>query len=207
MKWILFFLLAGLNIFAKSPDPSAPLILLDPGHGGYNVGARVKNPYCEEKMLALQTAYITKKYLEEKGYRVSLTRARDYFLPLQRRVFIANHGKANIFVSIHFNSCPSQNVEGIEIFYYPSKKNWKRTGQSKKLASLVLSKTISETKASSRGVKEGNFFVIRETKIPAILIEGGFLTHPQERKRLKQRAHLEKIAKGIAKGVDRYFHS
>lgn len=178
------------------------LIIIDAGHGGYDVGARVSS--CNEKSLALSTALMTKKYLTAMGYRVILTRSRDIFIPLQRRTTIANQTKSKLFVSVHFNSAKSKQAKGIEVFFYNSKDKW-RSGASKKLARRVLSKLIARTGAHDRGVKDGNFHVIRETKMPAILVEGGFITHDEERHKLTDVTYREKLARGIAEGIDNYF--
>ncbi|MCH9630253.1 MAG: hypothetical protein S4CHLAM37_02470 [Chlamydiia bacterium] len=178
------------------------LIIIDAGHGGYDVGARVSA--CNEKSLALSTSLMTKKYLTAMGYRVILTRSRDIFIPLQRRTTIANQTKSKLFVSVHFNSAKSKQAKGIEVFYYNSKDKW-RSGSSKKLARRVLSKLIARTGATDRGVKDGNFHVIRETKMPAILVEGGFITHEEERHKLTDSSYREKLARGIAEGIDNYF--
>jgi N-acetylmuramoyl-L-alanine amidase len=179
-----------------------PLIYLDPGHGGLDFGAVIKKPHIEEKRLCLTTAHYTKKYLEQMGYRVSLTRSRDFFIPLDKRVVLANKARAGIFVGIHFNSCPNQTANGIEVYYTDAKN--KRSVMSKKLASSVLNKSVISTKANSRGVKKANFYIIRQTNMPSILVESGFLTNPKEREKIRERGYLDKIAKGIAEGIDKF---
>jgi N-acetylmuramoyl-L-alanine amidase len=178
-----------------------PLIVLDPGHGGTDEGAKV-NTFMEKK-IALTTALLTKKHLEELGYRVIMTRSRDVYLPLPRRASIANKTKGSLFVSVHFNSSPSIDAQGIEIFYYDSKEMW-RTRASKRLASCILSDVIDQTNAISRGIKQGNFHVIRETEMPAVLVEGGFMTNKDERSKLRDKAYLDQLAIGIAQGIDKY---
>jgi len=178
------------------------LIVLDPGHGGYDVGARYY--CCDEKSLALSMALLTKKHLTEMGYRVILTRSRDVFIPLETRAMIANETKGKLFVSIHCNAAKNALAKGIEIFYYTCSDKW-RSGSSKKLASRILSKVIERTGADDRGVKEGNFFVLRETKMPSIIVETGFMTHPDEIHLLKDILYRDKIAKGISEGIDSYF--
>jgi N-acetylmuramoyl-L-alanine amidase len=179
-----------------------PLIYLDPGHGGLDLGAIIKSPHVEEKSLNLVTAHYIKRYLEQKGYRVSMTRSRDFFVPLDKRVNLANTARAGIFVSIHYNSSPNSTANGIEIFY--SEDSNKRSIVSKKLAESVLQKTALRTEAKSRGVKKGNLFVLKQTKMPSVLVEAGFLTNPEERDKIKQRDYLDKIAKGIAEGIDKF---
>lgn len=194
----LFFLFSFICVSCKEK----PLIFIDPGHGGVDLGAVIKKPKIEEKRYTLITAHLTKRYLENLGYRVSLTRSRDFFISLRRRVDLANKKRSKIFLSIHFNSCPNKRAHGIEIYYY--KKLDSKFSSSKKLADSVLNKIIFLTKAKRRGVKRGNYFVLRETKMPSILIEAGFLTNAYERNKICQREYLRKLSKGIADGVDRF---
>ncbi len=196
-KIILLSLLLPLFAFASEK----PIIILDPGHGGKDQGAKVRT--FEEKKLTLRTAYLTKKHLEELGYRVILTRARDVYLPLSTRVSLANRRTSSLFVSIHYNSASSPMAKGIEVFYY-GKGPQKRRDQSKSLATLVLNNMIGQTSAHSRGTKVGNFHVIRETTMPAILVEAGFITNSEERALIGTQTYLDKLANGIATGVDKY---
>jgi N-acetylmuramoyl-L-alanine amidase len=215
MRSILLFLLLVLPLHSNDyktykpvrtykislPQHAKPLIILDPGHGGDDEGAKVH--YFMEKRLTLMTTLLLRKYLDEMGYRVIMTRSKDVFIPLDRRVSIANKTKAALFVSVHYNSSPSPDAHGIEVFYNGA-SDVKRTQQSRKLASSVLSELTAQTHALSRGVKNGNFHVIRETTMPAILVEGGFMTNHEERTNLRDKTYLEKIAKGIALGIDKH---
>lgn len=180
------------------------MIIIDAGHGGGDKGAKIRNLF--EKKLTLRTAYLAKKHLEALGYRVVMTRARDIFIPLHARVRIANRRNEAIFISIHYNSAENPSAKGIEVYYYGSNQSV-RSVTSKKLARNLLNEVIKETKASSRGTKHGNYQVIRETKMTAVLIEGGFMTNAEERNLLKTQSYLEKIAKGIAFGLDAYLKS
>lgn len=179
------------------------LIVLDPGHGGFDVGATSHN--LEEKALALRTAVLVKRYLSSMGYRVILTRSRDVFIPLKKRTAIANDTKSKLLVSLHYNAFKSANAKGIEVYYYDKGSKW-RSSNSKKLAQNVLSRMVEHTGASSRGVKHGNLHIVREATMPAILIEGGFITHPEESERLHDQKYLNQIAQAIAEGIDKYFN-
>lgn len=216
IRVLLFFLTLVFPLLAMPPNPvhkpirtykialpqhAKPLIILDPGHGGSDEGAKVH--YFMEKRLTLMTTLLLRKYLDEMGYRVIMTRSKDVYIPLHRRVSIANKTKAILFVSVHYNSSPSSEAHGIEVFYNGS-GDQKRVQQSKKLAASVLGELTGHTQALSRGVKNGNFHVIRETTMPAILVEGGFMTNPDERTQLRDKKYLEKIAKGMALGIDKY---
>lgn len=180
-------------------------VVIDAGHGGTDQGTKGKNPYCEEKRLCLQTARFVKKYLDQLGYHVVMTRDTDVFVPLFRRVEIARQADASIFVSIHYNSARTPAAQGIEVFFYDSKEEKQRASASKRLADVILSRLIRRTSAHSRGVKHGNFYVIREISIPAIIVEGGFISNPAERANLRSIDYQEKIARGVADGIDFYF--
>jgi N-acetylmuramoyl-L-alanine amidase len=212
MKKFFFFVICflpivthGKNIVAAKPYVTGvtPTIVLDAGHGAGNLGAHIKSPYVVEKKLTLQTTLMTKKYLEQLGYKVVLTRSKDVFVPLTKRVEIANRTDAEVFVSIHFNSCHVSSICGMEIFYSDSTYHGK-VAASKKLGQNILTQILANTHANSRGVKRSNFYVVRETKMPAVLVEGGFMTNTQELTLLRSPQYLDRIAKGIAEGVDKF---
>jgi len=187
-----------------APILNKPIIMLDAGHGGQDEGAKVHS--FKEKKITLATVLYTKKFLEQMGYRVILTRGKDIAMSLPRRVALANKTRSAIFVSIHFNASKNAEANGIEIFYYDSKDS-ERAKQSRKLANYVLHYVIDQTEAKSRGVKVGNFHVIRETQMPAVLLEGGFVTNFQECSNLRKRDYLEHLAKGVAQGIDKFLKS
>jgi len=186
------------------PQHAKPLIILDAGHGGTDEGAKIH--YFMEKKLTLMTTLLLRKHLNEMGYRVIMTRSKDVFIPLNRRVSIANKTKAVLFVSVHYNSSPSPDAHGIEVFYH-SGSDHKKAQQSRALGSSILKELIGQTHALSRGVKNGNFHVIRETSMPAVLVEGGFMTNIEERSNLRDKKYLDQIAKGVALGIDKYIKS
>lgn len=181
------------------------LIILDPGHGGHDAGTQsISKPRYREKSLNLITAQFVKKFLTQMGYEVLMTRESDTFISLEQRSQFANQTQAALFVSIHYNSAPSSEASGIEVFFYLSKENKQRTAESKQLAQSVLKSVIGHTKSKSRGVKNGNFSVIRETKMPAILIEGGFMTNEADLQLLKDPTYLKRLAWGMARGINDY---
>ncbi len=181
------------------------LIVIDPGHGGKDFGTHsLKDPRYQEKFLTLSTANLVRTYLRQMGYQTVMTRTEDKFIELNQRAKFANDLNPLLFISIHYNHADSAEASGIEVYYYNAKEDASRTTQSKLLANAVLNKVIGTTQAKSRGVKHGNFAVIRQTEMPAILIEGGFLSNPEERTRIKDAAYLKQLAWGIAQGVQDY---
>jgi N-acetylmuramoyl-L-alanine amidase len=181
------------------------LVVIDPGHGGSDVGTQsVSEPRYLEKSLNLVTAQFVRSYLQQLGYEVFMTRQSDVFISLEKRAELANEKKPALFVSIHYNSAPSAQAHGVEVFFYHSSDNKHRMIKSKKLAQVVLKHILAETEAKSRGVKQANYAVIRLTKMPAILVEGGFVTNDAELQKLKNPDYLKKIAWGISQGINEY---
>lgn len=169
-------------------------VVIDPGHGGHDNGGQWGKVY--EKHLALDTALRLEGYLKRMGYRTVMTRRGDYFVSLQDRAKIANRYRDAIFVSIHFNYTWKQQVCGMETFYYNS------GGQP--LARLVQGAMIRNTRTEDRSAKFARYYVIRNTKMPSILVEGGFVSNPRERERMKSAVFREGIARGVAEGIARY---
>ncbi len=225
MRYLFLILLAGLvsacGTRGSSPEISAlhnvrkrPIqrqetIVIDAGHGGKDGGSLSKRDAYEEKVLTLETAHMIRNSLNQLGYKTVMTRNDDTYVPLSTRAEIANSLKADLFVSIHYNYSPNRDAKGIEVYYYKEEKNptASRIVQSKSLCDNVLRKVIALTGADSRGVKQANFAVVRETKMPAILVEAGFLSNPGERERVCDPRYQKAIARGIAQGVDQYFEA
>lgn len=181
------------------------LIVIDAGHGGEDRGTiSLSTPKYQEKSLTLATAKLLQGYLKQMGYKTLMTRSDDTFIPLSNRAGIANDAKSTLFVSVHYNSAPSREASGIEVYYYKSSTDKERTTESKALASNVLNEVLEYTKAKSRGVKQGDYAVIRETNMPAILVEGGFLTNDDEMNKIKDPSYIKRLAYGIARGIDSY---
>lgn len=218
--WLLPLILGGcatrsipreVSVMAAHEGRGVPLkrrekIVIDAGHGGRDSGAASRKEDYEEKSLALSTAFLVQEQLKRMGYQTLLTRNHDTYIPLDARAEMANTSHADLFVSVHYNFSTSNEASGIEVFYYKEEKNptHPRIVASKKLAQIVLGSVIDRTGSVSRGVKQANFAVVRETLMPAVLIEAGFLSNRRERERLRDPIYLNALAKGIAEGVDAY---
>ncbi len=204
---VLFFIvLVGCSRQMPQPrmQPTGPLIVIDAGHGGADEGAAPEPDDVDEKTLSLTTAYTLRNYLHTMGYRVLMTRSADTFVDLDRRVAIANDLDGDLFVSLHFNAAESKKAKGIEVFYFKDEKNPVRMEASKALGQSILDQIISLTRRTSRGVKSANFRVIRNTHMPAVLVEGGFLTNPEEKAAILEKNYLSRLALGVARGIDKY---
>ena len=122
-----------------------------------------------------------------------MTRDEDVFLSLSERAEFANREKADLFVSIHSNSLEDTSFQGIMTFYWSS--------QSQNAAQAVQAAVLSATGAVDRNVRTEEYVVLRETEMPSVLIEMGFMTCPDELERLTDPAYQKLLAQGIARGI------
>ena len=169
-------------------------VVIDAGHGGHDNGGQWGRVY--EKHLALDTAARLETKLKTLGYQTVMTRRSDYFISLPQRVSTGNRYRNAIFVSLHYNYTWKQEVSGLETFYY--------SAQGKKLAQLVQNGLIRRTRTVDRKAKYARFYVIRNSTIPAILVEGGFVSNTVERNRMKSSWFRDLVAQGIVDGIQRY---
>jgi len=191
-------------------------VFLDPGHGGSETGAAYFG--VKEKDLNLTVSLMVKQKLEKLGYNVIISRTNDKYIDLYDRARMANASGADIFVSIHHNALGNSGAYGIESYHYkydpdyPSKINQamhndpERMRNSIKLTAAIHSELIEDTGAYDRGVRSESFAVIRETTMPATLLELGFMSNANEIKQLTNRAYQNTLAEAIAQGIDDYFY-
>lgn len=196
MKIILrFFVFSAVCVIGSlAQAASFRTVVIDPGHGGQDNGGKWGQVY--EKHLALDTAVRLETNLKKLGYRTVMTRRSDYFISLPERVTIGNRYKNAIFVCIHFNYTWKQDVSGLETFYYGS--------EGQRLAQCVQSSLVRRTRTVDRNAKFARFYVLRNSTLPAILVEGGFVTNESDRSLMKSGGFREAIARGIAEGIQRY---
>ncbi|WP_340010709.1 N-acetylmuramoyl-L-alanine amidase family protein [Paenibacillus sp. FSL H7-0690] len=172
------------------------LVVLDAGHGAKDSGAvGVTGKYEKNFNLAivLKTAALLKK---ESNIDVVLTRSDDTFLELKDRAAMANNLKADLFISVHANSSASSAASGTETYY--------QREASKALAKVMHKYLVEATGLSDRGVRYGNFHVIRETKMPAVLLEVGYLSNKKDETLLFTEALQNKVAASIVSGIKEY---
>lgn len=180
------------------------MVYIDPGHGGRDPGA-IGPSGVQEKRVALRVAQKVYEGLF-KVCQVKLTREDDRALganesaDLEARVRMANSWPADLFISIHCNSAGSQAAHGTETFCYSP------SGEGYRLANLIQSKLTKHTGLNDRGVATGNFAVLRETKMPAVLVELGFISNPTEETLLNSEDFHNHCAKAIVEGVCNYLN-
>lgn len=198
-------------------------VVLDPGHGGHDRGA--KSPYGYEKDYALDVVARIRRILEAKKIKVVQSRLSDFFVGLEERPKMTSNYKDPIFVSIHFNAAgwkPSAN--GIEVYAlpplgYPSTgkapnpaaDRYPSKGNAVVPASFVFANTmqhtlLGKTGGFDRGVKRARYAVLRHSEVPSILVEGAFLTNPTEAKNIHSSAWREKFSNAVAEGIIAYIN-
>jgi N-acetylmuramoyl-L-alanine amidase len=172
-------------------------IVLDPGHGGRDHGTTGTKGTLE-KQVTLRTANLLYDKLKSSGANVILTRKDDTYIPLSSRTGIAKYHNADAFISIHYDSNSNHSVRGITSYYYHAFQ--------KPLAESVHSATIKKTKMKDRGVRFGDYYVIRETNKNAILLELGYLSNPTEEIFVTSDQYQESVSSGIFQGLASYFN-
>ena len=210
-------------------DKHKKTIVIDPGHGGHDRGAQGPDGTLE-KRVTLTLARMIKAELENK-YSSVLTRAGDYWLDIPSRTAVANHLKADLFISIHTGGSFLHKASGILIFYFteisepvltleaalskPLKDSdtqipWyniqdKHIATSEVLAKLMQNRINDQIKFMESKIERAPLMVLSGADMPAILIEVGYLTNPAEEKELRNVEILSEVAKGISNGIDDFF--
>jgi N-acetylmuramoyl-L-alanine amidase len=195
-------------------------VILDPGHGGSDQGA--SSSWGNEKTFTLDVALAARRELIRAGYRVEMTRATDTAVSLEERVNIANRFSRAVFVSIHFNS--SAGGVGVETYalapegvtsnmsseHHVSAADVARhAGNAQDERNIALTASIhatvlSKLAAFDRGVRHARFHVLRDVKIPAVLLEGGFISDPAEGQRIATTFYRQRLGTAIAQGIQNY---
>lgn len=186
---LLLFLTAGAVHAARFSR-----VVVDPGHGGHDSGARFGHLY--EKHLALDVSFRLRRFLEGQGLKVVLTRENDTFLPLGDRSRVANRLSRSIFVSIHFNHASYSGPAGTETFFH--------NAEGQKLASHIQAHIAHNLRTPNRGVKQARFKVLRECEKPAVLVEGGFISTGADRGRTLDPRYRQLLAESIGRGILSY---
>lgn len=215
--------------FSKTFDPLIDLpsgkkirtICLDPGHGGNDTGKLLGSR--AEKTYTLLLAQELSSQLKTAGFNVILTRNKDVSLELDSRPDIANRKNADLFISLHFNAAVvgSAEVSGVETYCITpigassSNSGGKGAGygytpanavekKSLLLAYLIHKAIVKNAGAEDRSVRRARFAVLRDAEMPAILVEGGYMTHPTESKKIYDAAYRKQMATAIVKGIQNY---
>lgn len=172
-------------------------ICIDAGHGGKDPGAAGRSGL-NEKDVNMQVALKVADLLMDR-YTVVMTRTDDQYVSLGKRCDIANQSKSRLFVSIHCNAAENHEANGIETFHYYT------STRGKLFANAIQRGLIALTDRRDRGVKAAGFQVLRDTSMPATLVELGFITNTEEEQLLQKEEFQNACAKAIVKGIDDFF--
>ena len=192
-------------------------VCLDPGHGGKDAG-NMDGGVGMEKTHTLALAREVERLLRELGYKVVMTRSGDKFLELEERSELARRRAADLFVSLHYNATTSPGVRGVETYCLtPARVSSTNARQESSqvgalpgnqfdslnvfLAHQVQKSIVHTLSSEDRGVKRARFVVLKGVTAPAILVEGGFMSDPQEGKRIAEKEHCRQLAKAIVAGI------
>jgi len=194
-----------------SSDLKNKVIVIDPGHGGDDPGAQ--NSGLKEKDVNLDISLRLRKALESKGCKVILTREvdKDFFLPgfvkgrmakraeLNQRINLGSENNADLFISVHANSFPQRNSYGMETYYHLN------SSPGKALAELIQEQLTLIQPDNKRKAKAGDYYLINQSKMPAVIVEVGFISNPRERKLLMLDNYRDLVAVAIGTGIEHYF--
>ena len=233
--WLLVLISVCVTTAALAKDASLSdhsrgrrVIVLDPGHGGHDLGA-VGPSGLAEKSVTLALAKKLKDALAGT-YAVHLTRDGDYWLNIEKRTAMANHHSADIFISLHAGGSFHHKARGMAIFYFgpstsqglaPQKERlavqdgehptpWNHiqsmyAKKSQVLANLVHRELVARLNPMNRGIHKAPCSVLRGADMPAILVEIGYLSHPAEEKELKDFGILSAAAVAMGQGIREFF--
>lgn len=185
------------QVSSSSPeDLKGKVIVIDPGHGGKDSGTiGIKGTL--EKNLTILTANLLAQKLEDAGSKVIFTRDNDRFISLINRVAISNFYHADAFISIHYDSISDSSVRGMTSYYYSSSQ--------KELANELHASIIEATQMKDRGVRQNDYFVLRENNQPATLLELGYLSNQTEEQLVSTQQYQETVSTAIYEGLENYF--
>ena len=192
--------ISKVNLESRGAQPRGYYkVFIDAGHGGTDPGA-LGYGY-RESDLNLQVAKKVESKLKSKGIDVKMSRNSDIFYSLSERAEMANDYGADAFVSIHQNSAEAKSANGIETYYNRKKE------EDRPLSNDIQKQVISQTGANNRGVKNAEFTVLVKSKMISALVECGFITNELEVKKLSDSSYQDKLATGIANGIEEYLKS
>ncbi|MEL1134853.1 N-acetylmuramoyl-L-alanine amidase [Desulfitobacterium sp. THU1] len=187
-------------------------VVLDAGHGGYDPGAITKQGIYE-KEINLEMAKRIKELLGPAGIEISLTREEDIdYVPegvrgrqskkradLNHRISLATQAEADALISLHLNATPSGRNTGAETFYHFQSE------PGKLLAETIQQELIKVPGMNRRIAKPGDFYLIKNSPMPAVIVELGYISNPKEFAKLQQPWYQDQLAQAVAKGVANYF--
>ncbi len=185
-----------INILPKIDET---FVIIDPGHGGFDPGAISGDIY--ESTINLDISLKLEKQLNDLGIKTFMLRETDEFIGVYERADLANLLNASLFVSVHINALDDPDFSGIMTLAYPGIPNYDYpNGQL--LATFIQNGIISSTDAADLGIIDRDkLVVLKDTNMPSVLVECGFITNESELSNMLQPDYQQLIANGIANGI------
>lgn len=194
----------SLSFKRSNINPADRLIVIDPGHGGKDPGTVQGG--VREKDINLAISRKLNSYLQEMGYTTVMTREGDSYPENSDRAKFANQLQADLYVSIHANSIGNPDISGVQVLYYPNNKKNVKKEETVALAKIILEEILKGTGAENKNIiPRDKIIVTRDTDMPAVLIETGFLTNLKERQLLQTEEYQDLMVESITRGIERYF--
>lgn len=196
--WVASWLVDSPGKLKTATTLSEATIVLDPGHGGSDSGALSINGKHDEKTYTLEMANQVATLLRAKGTHVIMTRATDKTVGLAQRPALANNDDADAFISFHFDSSPTDNLaSGTTTYYYHQKTSYR--------LATDINGEMNDLPLTNRGIKFGNFEVIRDNRRPALLLEMGYINTKKDFNQIQSPRYQQAVAKRVVAGLSRYF--
>lgn len=191
------------TIHVAPPNRRFFKIVLDPGHGGKDPGTAPYKHIIIEKDLNLQIALLAYYMLKERGYQVFMTRQSDVFIPLEERTDFANRIRPDCFVSIHANYSKDKGINGFELWV----KKGSGHADGYKVAQFIRSSMRVKLGVPDRGIKRKNYYVLRNSNSPSVLIELDFLSNRDVATKFLDHYYRREVAGAIVDGLENYLAS
>lgn len=203
-------------LYPQKTGKKVRTIVVAAGHGGKDPGYQLDSQ--QEKKYALLMAKTLKETLESAGFKVVMTRNSDVFVDIEEQAEIANRAKADLFIAVHYNSAPVVEAKGVETYSLtptgaistnggtpmPRSPGHKNDLLNTLLAHQVHKSLLQNTEFADRGMRRAGFMMLRNIKMPGILIEGGFLSNPFDAQKIYHPVYRRKVARAITDGVLAY---
>lgn len=173
-------------------------ICIDPGHGGHDPGA-TGNGLQEKDICLTLSLMLRDRLLKKYECEVIMTRETDKLIPLPDRAFMANARDADLFISLHVNGHDNAAANGYEDFIHPNTRQ--ATADIRRSIHSLVSQVWADAGRANRGMKTANFQVLRETRMPAVLLEHGFISNAKDAELLRSTNFLEKLVVAMAEGI------
>lgn len=198
--WVASWLVDHPGSLKRVTNLSEATIVLDPGHGGSDSGALSIDQKHDEKVYTLALAKKVAQRLRARGAHVIMTRDTDKTVSLADRPALANTNQASAFISFHFDSAPADNLgSGTTTYYYHRQTSY--------ALAKAINQGMNDLPLANRGVKFGNFEVIRDNNRPALLLEMGYINTKKDFSYIRRDAYQDQVAKRVVAGLSTYFQS